>query len=122
MRKQKHLDELTAQAANLKFTRHQLISNINATTQQYLKVEAENSVLRAQMEELINRLQSLNEINNVIIPSTNINGGNEQGDGANGLFPIMQEPFTCESFLINPWNTNTCFNQPIMASAAMFQN
>ncbi|KAJ8446407.1 hypothetical protein Cgig2_019300 [Carnegiea gigantea] len=75
MRKQKHLNELTAQITHLNFTRHQLISNINATNQHYLNVEAENSVLRAQMAELINRLESLNEISNVLIASTNSNGG-----------------------------------------------
>lgn len=125
MRKQNHLDELTVQVSHLSKTKQQLISNISVTTQQYLKVEAENSVLRAQMSELISRLQSLNEISSVLSACNNNHGGGGENhvDMDDGMFPIIiQEPFASDSFFMNPWDTTTSFNQPIMASATMFQN
>lgn len=70
LRKQKHLDELTAQIAHLRNDNHQILRTVNVTTQQYVNVEAENSVLRAQMMELTQRLQSLNEILNYINSSS----------------------------------------------------
>ncbi|KAL0314646.1 UNVERIFIED_CONTAM: bZIP transcription factor 44 [Sesamum angustifolium] len=70
LRKQKHLDDLMAQVAQLKKENGQTLSSINVTTQHYVNVEAENSVLRAQMMELTQRLQSLNEILNYINSST----------------------------------------------------
>nr|XP_043621529.1 bZIP transcription factor 11-like [Erigeron canadensis] len=62
MRKQKHLDDLTTQLSHLRNENNQIMSNISMTTQHYMNVEAENSVLRAQVAELGHRLQSLNEI------------------------------------------------------------
>ncbi|KAL2921642.1 bZIP transcription factor 44 [Bienertia sinuspersici] len=129
MRKQKHLDDLMAQVSNVRKTNNQLLNSINITNQQFVKVEAENSVLRAQMSELSSRLQSLNEIINALNSCTNNNSnhqnmgvygssGDDQGDG---VFPIIPEPFTSDSFMMNPWNSATYLNQPIMASPDMFQ-
>ncbi|RHN61327.1 putative transcription factor bZIP family [Medicago truncatula] len=62
MRKQKHLDDLVSQVSKLRKENQEILTSVNITTQKYLSVEAENSVLRAQMGELSNRLESLNEI------------------------------------------------------------
>ncbi|XP_068322083.1 bZIP transcription factor 11-like [Pyrus communis] len=62
MRKQKHLDDLTGQINQLKKENYQIISSLNITSQHYMNIEAENSALRAQADELNSRLQSLNEI------------------------------------------------------------
>lgn len=62
MRKQKHLDDLTAQVAHLREENSHIVAGIAATTHKYVTVEAENSVLRAQFLELDQRLASLNEI------------------------------------------------------------
>ncbi|XP_024967638.1 bZIP transcription factor 11-like [Cynara cardunculus var. scolymus] len=62
MRKQKHLDDLMTQLSQLRKENNQIISSISMTTQHYMTVEAENSVLGAQVAELSHRLQSLNEI------------------------------------------------------------
>ncbi|XP_071697685.1 bZIP transcription factor 44-like [Rutidosis leptorrhynchoides] len=62
MRKQKHLDDLMTQLSQLRIDNNQVISSISMTTQHYINVESENSVLRAQVTELSHRLQSLNEI------------------------------------------------------------
>ncbi|KAK8529951.1 hypothetical protein V6N13_102841 [Hibiscus sabdariffa] len=94
MRKQKHLDDLQAQVTQLRHDSHQILTRVNITTQHYLNVEAENSVLRAQANELSHRLQSLNEIIGFI-------GGGGNSDAA------------ADSFF-NPLNY---LNQPIMASA-----
>ncbi|KAJ7957792.1 BZIP transcription factor [Quillaja saponaria] len=71
MRKQQHLDELTAQMTQLNKENSQILTSINDTTQHYLNVEADNSILRAQMAELNHRLESLNEILNYINTSNN---------------------------------------------------
>ncbi|CAK7329660.1 unnamed protein product [Dovyalis caffra] len=108
MRKQKHLDDLMAQVAQLRKENHQIITSINITTQHYLNVEADNSILRAQVSELSHRLESLNEIigllnssNDVFVDSSTFN-----------------EP-AADSFF-NPLSMSY-LNQPIMASADMFQ-
>ncbi|MBA0842991.1 hypothetical protein Goarm_000219, partial [Gossypium armourianum] len=62
MRKKKHLDDLTAELTQLREDNHQIILSLNITSQRYLHVEAENSVLRAQTNELSRRLQSLEDI------------------------------------------------------------
>ncbi|TYI99691.1 hypothetical protein E1A91_A13G034600v1 [Gossypium mustelinum] len=62
MRKKKHLDDLTAELTQLREDNHQIIMSLNITMQRYLHVEAENSVLRAQTNELSGRLESLEDI------------------------------------------------------------
>lgn len=69
-RKQKHVDDLTVQVNQLKSQNCQILASVNVTTQVYLKVEAENSVLRAQLMELSNRLQSLNDIIHCVSTTT----------------------------------------------------
>ena len=70
MRKQKHVNDLMAEVAQLSKENNQILTRISITTQHYHNVEAENSVLRAQMGELSQRLQSLNDILNCM--NTNI--------------------------------------------------
>ncbi|KAK1326718.1 Basic leucine zipper 63 [Acorus calamus] len=114
MRKQKHLDDLLAQVNQLRKENSQIITSLNITTQHYSRFESENSVLRTQMIELSTRLQSLNEI----IHYMNNGGGNN----ANGVFYDETQAATFDGFSMNPWNNNLfCVNQPIMASADIFQ-
>ncbi|CAI9116808.1 OLC1v1018066C1 [Oldenlandia corymbosa var. corymbosa] len=118
MRKQKHLDDLTAQVAQLSNENSQILSTISATTQQYLNVEADNSVLRAQMMELSQRLESLNEILNYINGGNNSNNNNcnEMMFQSSSIMDHHLQP-NPETFMTNPWNS-IYPNQPIMASAA----
>ncbi|EOX97947.1 Basic leucine-zipper 44 [Theobroma cacao] len=108
MRKQKHLDDLMAQVTQLRKENHQIITRINIITQHYLNVEAENSVLKAQANELSHRLQSLNEINSYLNAN---NGSNFDAEDATSL--AFTEP--ADSFF-NPFNL-AYLKQPIMASA-----
>ncbi|KAK7383007.1 hypothetical protein VNO78_28672 [Psophocarpus tetragonolobus] len=64
MRKQQHLDDLIAQVERLKRENSLILTNVNITTQQYLNVEAQNSILRARKTELAQSLKSLNHIIN----------------------------------------------------------
>lgn len=118
MRKQKHLDDLLAQVTQLSKENNQILTSMNVTTQQFLNVESENSVLRAQMMELTQRLQSLDDI---------INYMNSNTANANAMFEIetleQQQSFNpADNFLNNPWNLMYLNQQPIMASAHdMFQ-
>ncbi|KAL9296395.1 hypothetical protein ACSQ67_022291 [Phaseolus vulgaris] len=105
MRKQKHLDDLVTQVAQLRKENQQILTSVNITTQQFLSVEAENSVLRAQVGELSHRLESLNEIVEVL----NAGFGNT----------TFIEPATNNSFF-NPMNMGY-LNHPIMASADILQ-
>ncbi|KAG0462711.1 hypothetical protein HPP92_021187 [Vanilla planifolia] len=59
VRKQKRLEELATQVGQLRMENSQLLDNHHFITNQHLLVEAENSVLRAQIIELNSRLSSL---------------------------------------------------------------
>ncbi|GER50345.1 basic-leucine zipper transcription factor family protein [Striga asiatica] len=61
-RKQKHLDDLVAQVAELREENRRILAGLNAAAQNFAGVESENAVLRAQMAELSHRLRSLEEI------------------------------------------------------------
>ncbi|KAL8490423.1 hypothetical protein ACS0TY_025580 [Phlomoides rotata] len=113
MRKQKHLDDLTAQVAHLKKENSQIVTRVSVTTQHYVNIEAENSVLRAQMMELSQRLQSLNEILNYI---------NSSGAGAGScLFEAEESQHQlADNFSNNPWNSMGYSQYPIMAASEMF--
>ena len=106
MRKQQHLDDLMAQVAQLRKENNQILTSINITTQHFMNVESENSVLKAQMGELSQRLESLDEILGYI------NGGVGHGAG------FETTPVADHNSLINPWNM-LHVNQPIMATADM---
>ncbi|KAG8087154.1 hypothetical protein GUJ93_ZPchr0010g8403 [Zizania palustris] len=62
LRKQQHLDDMTSQVKQLETEKKQLITTLSMTTQSYAAVEAQNSVLRAQVIELDSRLCALREI------------------------------------------------------------
>ncbi|XP_061362953.1 bZIP transcription factor 11-like [Gastrolobium bilobum] len=109
MRKQKHLDDLASQVAQLRNETHQILTSLNLTTQQYLTIEAENSVLRAQVGELSHRLGSLNEIIDLFNATNGFFGSSA---GAPSSFNEPPNSF------FNPLNM-AYVNQPIMASADM---
>ncbi|XP_028773517.1 bZIP transcription factor 11-like [Neltuma alba] len=115
MRKQKHLDDLAAQVSQLRKENHQILTSVNLTTQQYLTVEAENSVLRAQMNELTHRLQSLNEIVDFVNTSSAVFAASNSSSSST----FMES--TNSFFFNSPLNMATCLNHPIMASPDMFQ-
>ncbi|KAG4140228.1 hypothetical protein ERO13_D06G003300v2 [Gossypium hirsutum] len=118
MRKQKHLDELMAQVTQLVKDNNQILTTINFTTQHYINMEAENSVLRAQMMELSQRLESLNEILNYLNSGTNSNNSNDGFETSEGFETTSDESFTT---IISNHNNNpfVIMNQPIMASSDM---
>lgn len=112
MRKQKHLDDLMAQVSTLGKENNQILTSMNVTTQHYLNVEAENSILRAQLSELSHRLDSLNEIIACLDANNN----------CNGLVMDHNEPYsfnfaTNDTMLdgFNSWNYLSA-NQPIMTA------
>ncbi|XP_071693387.1 bZIP transcription factor 11-like [Rutidosis leptorrhynchoides] len=119
MRKQKHLDDLTAEINQLKINKNEIATTMKLTTQQFVQVEAENSVLRAQICELSQRLNSLNEI------ITCMNNNNDFSDGTSsdctigtsGMFELEQA-----DLFDNHWNMMYMNQQAIMVSASeMFE-
>ncbi|CAD5329948.1 unnamed protein product [Arabidopsis thaliana] len=107
MKKQKLLDDLTAQVNHLKKENTEIVTSVSITTQHYLTVEAENSVLRAQLDELNHRLQSLNDIIEFLDSSNN-----NMGMCSNPLVGLE-----CDDFFVNQMNMSYIMNQPLMASS-----
>lgn len=100
MRKQKHLDDLMNQVTQLKAENSQIMTRVNIATQHYAAMEAENSILRTQMMELTERLQSLNSVLHMM----------EEISGMAMDIPEIPDP------LLRPWQI-PCPSLPIMASA-----
>ncbi|KAJ0962569.1 hypothetical protein J5N97_027691 [Dioscorea zingiberensis] len=109
MRKQKHLDDLMNQVNQLRKEKNQFLTSLNYTTQQYLVLESENSVLRTQMMELTSRLQSLNEILHFMSLNNNTVTG--------ALF--SDEAMVNETTSLRPWNMMFLNQQPMVMD--MFQ-
>lgn len=103
MRKQKHLDDLTAQVNQMRKQNSQTLTRLTLTAQQHFVVEAENSILRTQLMELTCRLQSVNEF------LLRLNGNSHINSGL-----LCDAPPNNENFA-TPWNWY--MNQPIMASS-----
>lgn len=114
LRKQKHLEELMAQVAQLRRQNHQILTSLRATSQHHVTVESDNSILRAQASELTHRLHSLAEI--VSFLSCGNDGG---GGGGDGFPPDDGAAGTgLAAGLVNgSWN---CLSQPIVMMAAAF--
>ncbi|KAG2552179.1 ocs element-binding factor 1-like [Panicum virgatum] len=62
MRNQRHLDDLTAQAAHLRRENAHVATALGLTTHGLLAVDAKNAIFRTQAAELAARLASLNDI------------------------------------------------------------
>ncbi|XP_030450410.1 bZIP transcription factor 11-like [Syzygium oleosum] len=126
MRKQKLLDDLMIQAAQLRKDNHQLGNNVNIVSQHCMSLETENSILRVQMNELTHRLESLNEILGFL--NAGSGGGFYGGGSGHGGFGspeevgggggVTDQPIEC---FFNPMSCAYVGNQPILASADMFQ-
>ncbi|KAJ0493819.1 putative transcription factor bZIP family [Helianthus annuus] len=112
LRKQKHLDELATQLSQLRKENNQMISSVTITTQHYMNVETENRVLRAQVAELSQQLQSLNEIIAFVNPCV------DSGCG------FMEEQYGSGTEFVDEFMSNSLSyvyaNQAILASADMF--
>jgi FtsZ-binding cell division protein ZapB len=100
------MEDLSNQIEQLKKENNQISTNVGVTTQMYLNVESENEILRVQMAELSNRLQSLNDIIHCI-------------ESSNSMFQETDQLFNDCGFLVDNWNTFPIINQPIMASNDM---
>ncbi|KAG2324294.1 hypothetical protein Bca4012_038807 [Brassica carinata] len=117
MRKQKHVDDLTAQVAHLRKENGHIVAGISVTTEHYVTIEAENSILRAQLLELNHRLESLNEIVEFVESSSFemetgqggglIDFGGGGGGGGGGFYDGVMSTLNLGFY-----------NQPIMASAS----
>lgn len=107
MRKQKHLGDLMAQVEQLRGQNAQIAHGLNVTTELYLSIEAENSILSAQAAELSNRLQSLNEIISYMSSASLLFESDEQ-------VPVLGG----DDGFMNMWNASVAWmNPPAMAPA-----
>ncbi|RDY03046.1 bZIP transcription factor 44, partial [Mucuna pruriens] len=113
-RKQEHVDDLIAQLDRLKKENSLILTKVNITTQHYLNVQAQNSVLRAQKTELTQTLQSLNDIIYLINSTTAL----YQTDYC--YLSTESDHNNNNNYFINPMHM-PYLNQPIVAAADMFQ-
>ncbi|KAE9602966.1 hypothetical protein Lal_00050214 [Lupinus albus] len=110
MKKQKLMDDLVAQVNQLNRENNQISTSVEITTNLCMKIEAENGIISAQVAELSNRLQSLNEIIYYMhSPSCNYLIDED----------YEENMFNDCGFMMDLWNS-VPFNQPIMASSDMF--
>ncbi|KAF8118236.1 hypothetical protein N665_0005s0005 [Sinapis alba] len=120
MRKQKHIDDLTAQINQLSSDNRQILTSLTVTSQLYMKIQAENSILTAQMAELSSRLESLNEIVDLVSNGAGFGGGVDLIDGCG--FDDRTVGINCEGYYddmmsgVNHWGGSVYSNQPIMAN------
>lgn len=106
MRKQQHLDDLVREAAQLKSENGRILMQISLLTQQYVILDGDNAVLRAQVMELTERLTSVNSVLRFV----------EEFSGFEMDIPEIPDP------LMKPWRLSGFPAPPIMAaSAEMFQ-
>lgn len=61
-KKQQRLDELLTEITQLQSENNTVMKKIDAATQMFVGVASQNNVLRAQLTELTDRLQSLNSV------------------------------------------------------------
>ncbi|KAL1351652.1 hypothetical protein HN51_015542 [Arachis hypogaea] len=108
MRKQKHLDDLVAEVEKLKKENNEILTGVKITTQKFLNIEGENSILRVQMSELTNRLESLNHM---------LSFFNNNNNTITSTSPIFDSEFYHDYNFMNHHHINMCLNQPIMASS-----
>uniref|UniRef100_A0A5B7AU47 Putative ocs element-binding factor 1-like n=1 Tax=Davidia involucrata TaxID=16924 RepID=A0A5B7AU47_DAVIN len=59
MRKELHMKDLNNEISNFKNSRNKIVQEINTVGRLYGAVEAENQILRAELDELRNKLESL---------------------------------------------------------------
>ncbi|KAK1317702.1 Basic leucine zipper 63 [Acorus calamus] len=97
LRKQKHLDELLTQVTQLKTENTQIAKRVEFTTQHFLNVDSQNTILRTQVMELTERLHSLNSMVEFV-----------EFGGHAMEFSETPDP------LMKPWQLQ-CPSQPIMA-------
>ncbi|XP_051149784.1 bZIP transcription factor 44-like [Andrographis paniculata] len=118
LRKQQHLDDLTARLAELRRQKDRISIELSATKEQTVSVEADNSVLKAQLVELTHRLQSLRGILSYI--SSPADAAASGSGGAGSCMAVGEEEFEYGEGLVNyPWGLMEINKQyPIMASSA----
>ncbi|KAI4381734.1 hypothetical protein MLD38_007781 [Melastoma candidum] len=92
MRKRKRVDNLAAEAGRLVVENRRIVETLVLTEGMYIDVEADNSVLRAQVAELSSRLDSLNGIIGYVNSMNSLCGRRTQGNCMDDLWePMMAD-------------------------------
>jgi len=90
LRKQQHLDELVQEVARLKAKNARVLARANDITGQFVRVDQENTVLRARAAELGDRLRSVNQVLRVV-------------EEFSGVAMDIQEECPPDDPLLRPW-------------------
>ncbi|XP_072975218.1 bZIP transcription factor 53-like [Typha angustifolia] len=102
IRKKQHLDELVNQVAHLKNEKNRILMQSDMIAGQYRRLESENTILRTQLMELSERLQSVNSVLWFM----------EESSGKPMGIPQIPDP------LLKPWQL-PCPAWPVIGSAIM---
>lgn len=97
------MGDLITQITQLQTENSQILSQADITMQHYMKLDSENMILRTQVMELTDRLQSLNSVLHIM----------EEVSGLAMDIPEIPDP------LLQPLQL-PCPSFPIMASADIF--
>jgi hypothetical protein len=90
LRKQQHLDELVQEVARLKAENARVLGRANDIAGQFVRVDQENTVLRARAAELGDRLRSVNQVLRVV-------------EEFSGVAMDIQEECPPDDPLLRPW-------------------
>uniref|UniRef100_A0A2P2JSP6 BZIP domain-containing protein n=1 Tax=Rhizophora mucronata TaxID=61149 RepID=A0A2P2JSP6_RHIMU len=102
LRKQKQLDDLSEQLAQLKKQNDEITTSLNVSNQLYMNMESENSVLKAQLAELTHRLESLNDI----ISYANLSNGVFRTEDNYNTTGYIHQNFSEYDYPLDKWNSN----------------
>ncbi|KAJ6792911.1 putative ocs element-binding factor 1 [Iris pallida] len=101
MRKQQRLDDLLAQAAQLRAENERISVRIGATSERLVGLDGGNAVLRAQVAELSDRLRSLGSVLRFVEEFSEV---------------AVDVPEMPEDPLLRPWQLPCPAPYPVMAS------
>ncbi|KAK1439170.1 hypothetical protein QVD17_04985 [Tagetes erecta] len=93
VRKRKHMGDLVLEVSQLVSDNKYMAINLKDTTQLFLNLESENSVLRTQLAELTRRFESLTNIINVFSSSL----GDDHETEASMMCGVDDELFYCDN-------------------------
>lgn len=99
-RKQRHLDDLVRQVAQLQNQKGEISGKMTEISRHFGVVEAANTVLSAEKERLARRLESLESVIEIArVLEASSNGGNSYEFGGSGF----SDGGSCEFGMVNPW-------------------
>lgn len=127
-RKHQQLEELRRQVNLLKEENQLYSDRINATNQMYQNMNSQNKILKAQFDELSDRLGSLNHVIHIASGVNGVGIDTQEIPDASlkpwqlpfPAQPMLQNSFLSQPMLQAPWHHLPYVAQPVAGSADYF--